>query len=114
DEETDEEPGDVAPAGLSRQELALRWVSYAVGIVMGRFEPGGEGALGSAIVEDWETGETRRMFPAAVETTLRGMADADGIAPLGEGHRDDLVARVERALALMLGEDESDAVGREV
>ena len=31
---------------IDDEELALRWISYAVGIVMGRFQPGASGALG--------------------------------------------------------------------
>ena len=34
---------------MTREELAVRWISYAVGVVLGRFQPGIRGALGSAI-----------------------------------------------------------------
>ena len=34
---------------MTREELAVRWISYAVGVVLGRFQPGVRGALGSAI-----------------------------------------------------------------
>jgi len=33
----------------NRQELAVRWISYAMGVVLGRFQPGIPGALGSAV-----------------------------------------------------------------
>src|SRR5829696_517190 len=37
----------VASTGIVEQrELALRWISYAVGVVLGRFSPGEEGTLG--------------------------------------------------------------------
>lgn len=110
--ETVSEEGDEgAPAGgeeeeafLTREELAFRWVSYAVGIVLGRFSPGKEGELGSAIVED-EEGEKKHLFTPEVEEKLRSLADPDGICVLDPGHPDDLPAKVEEALSLMLGEE---------
>jgi hypothetical protein len=44
-------------------------------------------------------------FAPEVEVALRGLADADGVAPLDAGHPDDLATKVERALELMLGAD---------
>jgi len=85
-----EEVAVEAPA--SREELARRWVAYAAGIVLGRFRPGEEGALG------------RGSFSAEVAAGLHEIHIASGLAPLDAGHPDDLAARVEQALALMLGE----------
>ncbi len=98
------EDNDVAPSaeivpdastvagGLSRQGLATRWVSYAVGIVLGRFQPGVEGALGFGRVSSEQA------------ATLRALAVPSGVAVLDPGHEDDLVTLVERALTLLLGE----------
>jgi len=36
----DEDETEAAEAPITREELAKRWISYAVGIVMGRFRPG--------------------------------------------------------------------------
>jgi hypothetical protein len=53
EEESDEgqktEDEDETPQGMSREELAVRWISYAAGVVLGRFQPGVAGVLGSAI-----------------------------------------------------------------
>jgi len=78
--------------GLSRQALAGRWVSYAIGIVLGRFQPGIEGALGCGHVSPEQA------------AALRALAVPNGVAVLDPGHEDDLVALVERALALLVGE----------
>jgi len=89
---------------LTREELAFRWLSYAVGIVLGRFVPGEEGELGSAITQG-EKGEKKHLFSPEVEEKLRALTDPDGICVLDPGHKDDLPARVEEALSLMLGEE---------
>lgn len=78
----------------SCRELAEAWISYAVGVVLGRFVPGKEGAIG------------RGDFPEEVAAGLRQLVDPDGVATLDEGHDDDLAAKVERALELMVGEEE--------
>ncbi len=48
-----DEAGEAQPdeglAVMTREELAVRWVSYAVGVVLGRFAPGEAGALGRAV-----------------------------------------------------------------
>jgi hypothetical protein len=119
-------------------DLAVRWIGYAVGVVLGRFVPGAAGALGRAVYrrEDFAVGSLpapddeefdrlvgpaehfawvdeaggRHLFPAAVEAALRGLALADGIAVLDPGHPRHLPVLVERALALMLGEVAADRV----
>ncbi|RME56407.1 hypothetical protein D6779_10675 [Candidatus Parcubacteria bacterium] len=149
DDETDE-----TEVPLSHQELAVRWVSYAVGVVLGRFVPGGDGrpetgesasaisrrpsALGCAVYrrEDFAIGSLpapeedefnelvgppesfayldesggRHIFPREVEEALRALAVPDGITVLDEGHPRDLPALVERALVLMLGENQAAEV----
>ncbi len=76
------------------QALAQRWISYAIGIVLGRFQPGIEGALG------------RGQFTPEVAADLRELADADGIVVMDEGHPDALVPKLEHALGLIVGHDQ--------
>jgi hypothetical protein len=94
--------GDDEVAGtskqLSMQALAQQWVCYAVGIVLGRFQPGVKGAIG------------RGCFAYNVAASVRDVVDDDGIAVVDDGHPDDLVPRVERALELMLGPEQAEQV----
>ncbi len=87
-----------------RFELAVSWISYAVGIVLGRFKPGKKGELGCGINENGSV-----LLQCDFEK-LNKLVDDDGIMELDKGHPDDLPARVEKALAIMLG----DADGRSV
>ena len=82
-----------------RYELAVAWVSYAVGIILGRFKPGEKGALGSGITEDGQ------VLLTADFAKLRTLADSDGIMVLDPGHPEDLTARIEEVLAVLLGEE---------
>lgn len=137
DEEAEHEEREegAAEGVMTQEELAIRWISYALGIVLGRFQPGVRGALGSAIYcrDNFAIGSLlapdgaefdelvgaperfayvdtdggRHLFSREVEQALRGLALPDGIAVLDEGHPRDLPALVERALGLMLGEGES-------
>lgn len=121
-----------AEGTMTREELAVRWISYAVGVVLGRFQPGIRGALGSAIYrrDDFAVGSLpvpdeaefdelvgpperfayvdaeggRHLLAPEVEAALRALALPDGIAVLDEGHPRDLPALAERALGLMLDE----------
>ena len=79
------------PDYIDDEEIARRWISYAVGIVMGRFQPGGN------------LGQGRFSQPVAAE--LRSLTDSDGVATLDEGHQDDLAAKVWQALQIALGEE---------
>lgn len=105
-----DEPGDIqatdvaeseteeSATTLSRETLAQQWVSYAVGIVLGRFQPGIDGALG------------RGNFTAEIATQLRALGDTDGIVALDESHPDDLGRKVRRALELMAGDEEAEQI----
>lgn len=87
-----------------RYELAVQWVSYAIGIILGRFKPGEKGALGSGINEDGQ------VLLNADFAKLRELVDEDGIMVLDPGHPDDLPVRVEEALRILLGEKDSKEV----
>jgi len=81
-----------------RYEQAVAWVSYAIGIILGRFTPGEKGALGSGIDENGKI-----LLNADFDKVHR-LVDDDGIMVLDPGHRCDLPARVEEALDVLLGE----------
>ena len=101
--ETEEQEAS-ALTTINRQTLARRWASYAVGIVLGRFQPGVKGALGSGIAVEADGSENHAFVPV-VEAGLVKLAAADGVAVLEDGSRDDLPTRVEQALELMVGEE---------
>ena len=82
---------DTAPSEI--QSRSISWISYAVGIAMGRFLPGVDGALG------------RGYFSDDIAARLRALADSDGILVLDQGNPDDLATKVLQALQLMLGQD---------
>ena len=123
---------------VSSEEVAGYWVSYAVGVALGRFQTGAPSGLGSAVYRredfaadslpvpdaaefdelvgpperfayvDDESG--RHAFSREVEVALRKLALPDGIAVLDEGHPRDLPTLVERALQLMLGDENAQEV----
>ena len=64
--ETDEGEAAAEEPALTREELARKWISYAAGIVLGRFAPGVEGGLG------------RGDFSPEVAARLRNLATPDG------------------------------------
>ena len=124
--------------GAPVQDSNASKISYAVGIVLGRFRLGVAGELGSAIYrrEDFAIGSLpmpsdaefdelvgtrdrfayvdanggRHIFSAEVEKSLQKLAVPDGITVLDENHERDLPARVSRALELMLGAEAAQEV----
>lgn len=109
--------------------LAVNWIEYAFGIIMGRFQPGNKDSLGSGIInkKDFITGslnitkeefeeitkdfhvayideKEKHYFSTEVEKNLCEMIDEDSIMVLDEGHQDDLSSKIEEVLNLMLGE----------
>jgi len=118
-----------------RFEPAYSWLEYALGILMGRFKPGQKGELGSAIIHknnfipgsltisdqefnditchfpvSYEDEQGKHAFLKALEDKLCSLADADGIMVLDSGHPDDLPARLEETLALLLGDKKAAEV----
>ncbi|MCI0601820.1 BREX-1 system adenine-specific DNA-methyltransferase PglX [bacterium] len=94
----DEEEEKAEAEILSKRELAFRWISYAVGITLGRFQPGIEGELGCG------------RFPVETAKRLRELSDADGLMVLEEGHPDDLAVRVPRILTEIYKDKEATAI----
>jgi hypothetical protein len=106
--EDDEEPGDAdaeetatTETFWSEEKLAKAWISYAVGVVMGQFEPGKENGLG------------RGRFDKATAAQLRELKDADGLLVVDSGHPDDLAAKVLAALEVIFGEVEAESLIRQ-
>jgi hypothetical protein len=95
--EADVGESPVVPTPTSR-DLVNHWIGYAIGIIMGRFVPGKEGALGSGIVDG------KHLFSPESEQALRDLTDVDAVTVLEEGHPDDLGEKVLAALTLMLDE----------
>jgi hypothetical protein len=125
-------------APISQEDLAIRWISYAYGIVLDRFNPGKSGGLGSAIYqqEDFAVGSLpapgaedfnelvgqpehfayiedqggRHIFSPEVERALQELCIPDGIAVFDESQPRDLATLIRKALELMLGEKETQEV----
>lgn len=93
--ESSEETEEAAQAPLTEEELAQRWVSYAVGLALGRFAPGEPDGLG------------RGEFPPDVAAHLKSLVDPDGVVVLQRDHPDDLAARVLQILTAIHGERET-------
>ncbi|OPY85800.1 MAG: hypothetical protein A4E72_01831 [Syntrophus sp. PtaU1.Bin208] len=107
--EEDEEPGgtdseetETAENFWSEENLAKAWISYAVGIVMGQFEPGSEDGLG------------RGRFDTETANHLQALKDQDGLLVKDPGHPDDLAAKVLSALEVIFGEEKAETLIREV
>ena len=97
----DAEAGIKKTEFLSKKEVAIKWISYAVGIVLGRFKPGVPDAIG------------RGRFSEEVAEKLRNLALPHFIAVLDEGHPFDLATRVFEALSLIYDEDRAGEIIRE-
>jgi len=83
---------------FSRSNLAVRWVSYALGIVLGRFAPGIDEALG------------RGQFTRDVAASLRALAATGGLIICEGGHSDTVPAKVEQALEVMYDEEQAQQI----
>ncbi len=93
------------PSPPTSFEVAQHWISYAMGIIMGRFQPGIEDTLGCAILEN-EKSEKHHLFSSDVDKDLRDLAYDVNVVVLEPNHQDDLVEKVRKALILMLNEDQ--------
>jgi hypothetical protein len=83
--------GDDLQTDLSELSWSHAWVSYAIGMVLGRFEIGKANGLGCG------------SFPTTSVTAIRTLIDQDGIMPSDDGHPQDIASRVVQCLNLMLG-----------
>lgn len=106
--EDDEDTADIDPDETeaaetfwSEKDLAKAWISYAVGVVMGQFEPGKENGLG------------RGRFDAETANTLQALKDEDGLLVKDPGHPDDLAVKVLAALEVIFGEANAESLIRQ-
>jgi len=105
----EEEPGDndseetetTTETFWSEEGLAKAWISYAVGIVMGQFEPGTEKGLG------------RGRFDTATAGKLQELSDPDGLLVVDSTHSDDLAKKVFAALEVIFGEAKAESLIRQ-
>jgi len=97
----DPEETEAAETFWSEEDLARAWISYAVGIVMGQFEPGKENGLG------------RGRFDAETAERLQALRDEDGLLVKDPGHSDDLAAKVLAALEVIFCEAEAESLIRQ-
>ena len=133
----DEEEKATAEA-LTQKDLSLTWLSFALGNILGRFQPGTPGALGSAIYRrtDFAIGSLpepteeefnelvgepsqfayideqggRHVFSRQVEQALQKLTLPDGIAVFDPSHSRDLPTLVSKALELILGQAQAQEV----
>ncbi len=94
------ETGEDAPepkqtSSLTEEELAHRWINYAIGVALGRFEPGEPNGLG------------RGTFSPKVNEKLRKLVTANGMMILQRDHPNDLAARVSTLLTVIYGDAEA-------
>jgi hypothetical protein len=85
---------------LTPEDLAKQWFRYAVGIALGRLQPGVEGAIGSG------------RFNASIASKLRQLAFIDGLMVLEEGHPSDLAARVIEILQSIYDDAQAEGIIR--
>ena len=83
---------------LTHQQLAQRWISYAIGILLGRFQPGVDGAIGRGDVSP------------QTALALAGLVAGDGIAVLEGTQPDHLIPRIAQVLDALLGPTQAEQV----
>ena len=101
DEATVEEPITTNQKPITTNPLAQQWLSYAVGIVLGQFQPGNPDGLG------------RGAFAPTTGERLLAIRDEDGLIPVDTDHPQDLAGHVWSALEIMLGDTATAEVVRE-
>jgi hypothetical protein len=82
-------------AGLPPGRLGFRWVSYSLGIALGRFAVGVEGAAGCG------------RFNPEIAKKLTELVDGDGIMVLDPEHSDDLAVRIIQILEMATNEKDA-------
>jgi hypothetical protein len=103
DEEREEEVEvvDDLVQSLSGEELSKQWLSYAVGVALGRYSPGVDGALG------------RGSFSKEISQQLGGLSNSNGIMVVERGHPDDLAQRVWDILRVVHGDAGAEEIIRQ-
>jgi hypothetical protein len=93
--EGDEEATEDAAVGYSPETWARQWISYAIGIVLGRYAIGEAGALGCG------------HFSQEVNEALKKLVVSDGLLVSDAGHPLDITAKCQQALEILFGEDKA-------
>ena len=101
DEEVDSEADEVPAEEEGDLDLPKRWISYAVGVALGRFSPGVTGSLGHG------------SFSNATSEKLRALSSLDGVMVLEKGHPDDLAQRTWDVLRTAFGDDKAEGLVRQ-
>jgi hypothetical protein len=89
----DNEGNDELQKTESAVDWAQSWISYAVGVILGRFRLGQPAGLG------------RGDFAENIIAEVGKLGDSDSILVSDPGHHDDLTLKVLTALGLMLGHE---------
>jgi len=100
-EDIDSEETETSETAWSEEDLVKAWISYAVGVVMGQFEPGAENGLG------------RGRFDTETANHLQALKDRDGLLVVDPGHPDDLAVKVLAALEVIFGEANAESLIRQ-
>lgn len=90
-EGTGDEEDEGGSANWSEETLALAWISYALGAVLGRYAIGEPDGLG------------RGDFDAKTVATIRALIDPDGVMVAEKDHPQDIVHRTVQCLEAMRG-----------
>ncbi len=77
------------------KHLGLVWISYAFGILIGRYEFGEDGGLGCG------------NFSEEINKQLIELSDPDGIVVMDDGHSDDITRKIIKGLTIIFGADET-------
>jgi hypothetical protein len=108
DAESADEDGDgddsIQALEVSQAELSRRWISYAIGTVLGRFEIGKPGGLGCGNFAEETVSAIRGLIDNGLPAP-HASRQAGGIMPCEAGHAQDVAARALACLNLMLGEN---------
>ena len=98
--EDSEDSGTGSSSACPSGDFPGEWVSYSVGVALGRFHPGVLDGLGCGSFSDEIAGR------------LRELADPEGLTVLEEGHPDDLAQRVSEILHVIHGDAEAERLLR--
>jgi len=85
---------------FTQDVLAGQYLSYSIGVALGRFKPWVSDSLG------------RGCFPDPVNHKLRGLSCSDGLLVMDKGHPDDISKRTLEVLSAMLSETGAQEVVR--
>ncbi len=104
DEATTEEPITTNQESITIGHLADQWLNYAIGIVLGQFQPGNPDGLGRGTFDTTDT---------TIGEQLRVIRDQDGLTPADPDHPQHMAGHVWAVLDIMQGDTAAAAIVRE-